>query len=122
MIISVHSVESSVSGYQGEPGAFPRPGALHGIDAAVAFDLRNPGMEIGGKAEKIVMEPYLVFRKAAFPFGSAAGTGKGAGVGKIYSDIEALFVLGEIHQGDLPGTGEAEGRGKNFRMFHKVAL
>lgn len=103
MIISVHSVESSVSGYQGEPGAFPRPGALHGIDAAVAFDLRNPGMEIGGKAEKIVMEPYFVFRTAAFHFRSAAGTDNGVGMGKIDSYIEALFILGEIHQGDMPG-------------------
>jgi len=109
-------------GNQGKPGAFPRPGTLHGADAAVAFNLRNPGMKVGSKAEKVIMIPYLVFRTAGFLFRSAAGTGKGAGVGKIYGNIEAPLLLGESHKRDLPGMREAEGCGKNFRIFHWVAL
>jgi hypothetical protein len=107
---------------QGKLGAFPRPGALHGADAAVAFDVRNPGMKVGGKAEKIVMEPYFVFRTAGLRIRSTAGAGKAADLGEINSYIEALFVLGESHKSDLPGVREAEGCGKNFRMFHKAAL
>jgi hypothetical protein len=103
----------------GEPGTFPRPGALDFGDAApFAFLERDPDMQVGQIIKEVFVAPNLLGCLADLAFVATDGTACAAVVDEIYGDVQPLYLVGERNGGNLPGMEKTECCGKDVVRYH----